>query len=43
VASEALLEEARDREDLDVVREATPIAFEDGQFAAEADRGPQAD
>ncbi|MFC7019096.1 MULTISPECIES: DUF362 domain-containing protein [Haloarcula] len=33
-ASTALLEAARDRDDLRVVREAAPVAFEDGQFAA---------
>ncbi|RDZ62647.1 DUF362 domain-containing protein [Haloferax sp. Atlit-12N] len=33
-ASPALVEEARDRDDLRVVEEASPIAFEDGQFAA---------
>ncbi|MFC6865123.1 DUF362 domain-containing protein [Halomicroarcula sp. GCM10025817] len=33
-ASTALLEAARDRDDLRVVGEAEPIAFEDGQFAA---------
>jgi hypothetical protein len=33
-ASPALLDAARTRDDLRVVREAEPIAFEDGQFAA---------
>ena len=33
-ASAALLEAARDRDDLRVVREADPVAFEDGQFVA---------
>ncbi|GGC65989.1 DUF362 domain-containing protein [Haloferax sulfurifontis] len=33
-ASPALVEEARDRDDLRVVEEPSPIAFEDGQFAA---------
>ncbi|WP_154018969.1 DUF362 domain-containing protein [Halococcus agarilyticus] len=33
-ASTALVEEARDRDDLRVVAEPTPIAFDDGQFAA---------
>jgi hypothetical protein len=42
-ASEALLEEARGREDLEVVEEATPIAFDDGQFSDETDWDPRAD
>ncbi|ELZ61180.1 MULTISPECIES: DUF362 domain-containing protein [unclassified Haloferax] len=33
-ASPALVEEARDRDDLRVVEEPSPIAFDDGQFAA---------
>ncbi|MBX0297035.1 hypothetical protein EGH23_19335 [Halomicroarcula sp. F27] len=33
-ASAALVEEARDQEELQVVVEPAPIAFEDGQFAA---------
>ncbi|QOS13729.1 DUF362 domain protein (plasmid) [Haloferax gibbonsii] len=33
-ASPALVEEARERDDLRVVEEPSPIAFEDGQFAA---------
>jgi len=33
-ASEALIEEARQREDLRVVEEATPIEFDDGTFSA---------
>ena len=33
-ASEALVEEARDRDDLEVVAEPTPIAFEGGSFSA---------
>ena len=35
-ASEALLAEARERDDLRVVREAEPIAFEDGTFVADS-------